>query len=157
MQFPRRRDTQLQQLSVARGSSNSLKPSLLNRFVVVWCMALGAIAFPVHAQTPAGPSELGQATINCVALNRIDLVVMRTKILDRLRTQRIKIMENLEKDTNGAPPNEAKMHLKFALRTVEDMKLAGADDQPFAGMVRAFVRKFTDELNAWAVARGFDV
>jgi hypothetical protein len=37
---------------------------------------------------------------------------------------------------------------------IEDMKLSGASDQPYAGMVRAFVRAFAAEVRAWAFNRG---
>jgi hypothetical protein len=108
------------------------------------------------ANSEGGQSVLGDATINCVALNRIDLVVKRTEILERLRVQRIKILEDLESDALGAgDPAVGALHLVFALRRIEDMKLSCAEGQPFAGMARAFVKKFTDELNQWATANGF--
>lgn len=108
------------------------------------------------SQTAAGPSLQGQETIRCVALNRIDLVENRTQILERLRTQRIQIMATLEKDAvAGAPQIVIDMAIGSAVARIADMTSAGASNQPFAGMVRAFVRDFAAEFRAWAEARGF--
>ncbi|MER9137869.1 hypothetical protein NKI20_16465 [Mesorhizobium sp. M0830] len=78
------------------------------------------------ADTAVGPSAIGAATIKCVALNRIDLVENRTQILERLRTQRIQIMDALEKKANkGVPPQVMASPIDTALLRIGDMKLSG--------------------------------
>jgi uncharacterized protein (TIGR02646 family) len=110
----------------------------------------GLLSVVEAADGPGGPSVLGAETINCVALNRLDLAENRTQILDRIRTQRIQIMEALEKDAGpGADAAEIAKAVEFARVRIEDMKASGLPNQPFAGMVRAFVRALTAELDQW--------
>lgn len=107
------------------------------------------------ADTDDGPSPLGRATIDCVVLNRSDLVQNRTQILARLKAQRISILEDLEADILAAGRSaDVSAPLNQALRRMKDMKLATLDNQPFAGMARAFVREFSDELSTWAAGHG---
>lgn len=106
------------------------------------------------ADTAGGPSAMGAATIKCVALNRIDLVENRTQVLERLRTQRIQIMDALEKAVAGADPATIAAAIQTAVLRIGDMKLSGQVNQPYAGMVRAFVRAFRTEFQSWAAARG---
>lgn len=103
--------------------------------------------------TAAGPSAMGAATIKCVALNRVDLVENRTQVLERLRMQRIQIMKEIEKAVVGADPAAVAAAINVAVLRIDDMKLSGKPNQPFAGMVRAFVRSFATEFAAWAEAR----
>jgi hypothetical protein len=106
------------------------------------------------ATTAAGPSVAGRATIHCVALNRIDLVQSRTRILNRLKTHRTLIMTDLERDASEEDdPALLAFHLRAALRRVDDMRLACSPDQPFSAMATAFVDAFRAELRAWAIAK----
>ena len=105
------------------------------------------------ADKPTGPSAMGAATIKCVALNRVDLVENRTQVLERLRTQRIQIMDSLEMAVEGAQPEQVKAAIDIALLRLNDMKLSGKSNQPYAGMVRAFVRGFAEDFGAWAAGR----
>lgn len=110
------------------------------------------------AATATGTSLPGAETIKCVALNRIDLVENRTQVLERLRTQRIQIMDALEKKAvAGAPPEVIAFAIGTALLRLGDMKLSGKPNQPYAGMVRAFVRSFAAEFKSWAAAHGYDL
>jgi uncharacterized protein (TIGR02646 family) len=102
----------------------------------------------------SGPSILGFVTIRCVALNRLDLVQSRTAVLNRLKMNRIKIMEDLESDVAAAPdPALIALHLRSALRRIKDMKQSCSPEQPFSAMARAFVDAFEAELEAWMKAR----
>lgn len=101
-----------------------------------------------------GPSILGSETIRCVALNRLDLVQSRTAVLNRLKTNRTRIMEDLESDVAGASdPALIALHLRTALRRIEDMKQSCASEQPFSAMARAFVEAFAAELENWMQAQ----
>lgn len=114
----------------------------------------GFLSVVETADGPEGPSVLGAATIHCVALNRLDLAENRTQILDRLRTQRIQIMEALEKDAvPGADAADIARAVEFARVRIEDMKASGLPTQPFAGMVRAYVRALAAELDQWVADR----
>lgn len=107
------------------------------------------------ATVDGSPSDLGVATINCVALNRIDLVKTRTQVLQVLQTQRIQIMDDLENDAvNGASPEAIQMALRCALRRIEDMKRTGHSNQIYSGMVKAFIREFAAEFEEFALSRG---
>ncbi|KQT42055.1 hypothetical protein ASG43_17420 [Aureimonas sp. Leaf454] len=98
-----------------------------------------------------GPSVLGMATIHCVALNRSDLVQSRTAILNRLKAHRTRILGDLEKEAVEIDdPGLLSLHLRAALRRVDDMKLACAPEQPFSAMASAFVDDFRTELRQWA-------
>jgi hypothetical protein len=105
------------------------------------------------AATATGPSAMGIATIKCVALNRIDLVENRTQVLERLRTQRIQIMDTLEKAVVGADDATINAAIQVALLRIGDMKLSCNANQPYAGMARAFVRSFASGFETWAVER----
>lgn len=112
----------------------------------------GHLSVVEAADGPAGPSVLGMETIKCVALNRLDLAENRTQILDRLRIQRIQIIDALERDAvPGAGPAAMARAIDFARVRIEDMKLSAASNQPYAGMVRAFVRALTVELDQWVI------
>ena len=105
------------------------------------------------ATSALGPSVIGAETIKCVALNRIDLVENRTQVLERLRTQRIQIMDALERAVVGADSVTINAAIQTALLRIADMKLSGEANQPYAGMARAFVRSFASEFESWAAAR----
>jgi uncharacterized protein (TIGR02646 family) len=112
----------------------------------------GLLSVVEAADGPGGPSLLGMETIRCVALNRLDLAENRTQILDRLRTQRVQIFDALERNAvSGADPAAIARAVEFARVRIEDMKLSGAPNQPYAGMVRAFVHALTAELDQWVV------
>ncbi|UGY18363.1 hypothetical protein [Bradyrhizobium septentrionale] len=101
-----------------------------------------------------GPSILGSETIRCVALNRLDLVQSRTVILNRLKLNRTKIMEDLESDLGAAAdPALIALHVQSALRRINDMKQSCGPEQPFSAMARAFVDAFEGELQAWMQAK----
>lgn len=102
------------------------------------------------AQHAHGESVSGAETIRCVALNRLDLVQSRTTVLNRLKTHRTKILEDLDKDIAGESDlTVIKLHLRSALRRVEDMKQSCLPDQPFSAMATAYVDDFAAELKAW--------
>ncbi|MGN8546474.1 hypothetical protein ACQPTN_17085 [Bradyrhizobium sp. 13971] len=109
----------------------------------------------VEAAPRAGErSILGSETIRCVALNRLDLVQSRTAVLNRLKANRTKIIEDLESDVSVTfDPALIALHLKSALRRIGDMKRSCAPEQPFSAMARAFVDAFEVELEAWMQAR----
>jgi hypothetical protein len=99
-------------------------------------------------------SILGFETIRCVALNRLDLVQSRTTFLKRLKVNRTKILEDLEKDVATATdPGLVSLHMKLALRRVDDMKESCAPDQPFSAMARAFISSFAAELDVWLLTK----
>jgi uncharacterized protein (TIGR02646 family) len=106
------------------------------------------------AEQPGGISILGAETIRCLALNRIDLVQGRTAVLTFLRAHRERIMADLE---NGAAedgdPALLGLHLRYAMRRVDDIKLHAEPDQPFSAMAQSFVDAFVDELRDWAAAK----
>lgn len=104
------------------------------------------------AEKAGAPSPEGEATIHCLALNRVDLVESRTQVLNRLRAQRIRIMTDLEADAED--PVLGGACLALALRRINDMQLACAPNQPFAGMARDFVATFRAELEQWAQGQG---
>ncbi|PDT19433.1 hypothetical protein [Rhizobium hidalgonense] len=106
------------------------------------------------AQDGTGSSILGTETIRCVALNRLDLVQSRTAILNRLKTNRTRIMEDLERDVGDElDPVLIRIHLRGALRRVEDMKQSCKPDQPFSAMSTAYVDAFEVELREWLEAK----
>lgn len=109
----------------------------------------------VEGRTIGGAaSPCGQTTVDCLALNRPDLVEGRTRVLDKLKHHRIKILEDLEKDADEDGGAHVSIALRTALRRVEDMKSGAEANQAFAGMTRSFVRSLASELVAWAIARG---
>lgn len=95
MQFPRRCDTPLDRLSDAQSSSMSPRGSFFIRHVLKALVALGAIALPVHAQTPASPATAppsqvlvsDQAPANITAWNR-PLAVLRSSLGSTTAQQR---------------------------------------------------------------------
>lgn len=97
------------------------------------------------------PAIEGTETIRCLALNRVGLVEARTKQLNILRTQRIRILERLE-EARALPETAQESALRFILCSVEDMKLHCAADKEFAAMATAFVATFREELGAWLKA-----
>jgi len=106
------------------------------------------------AASSDGPSVLGSETIRCVALNRLDLVQGRTVVLNRLKLNRTKIMEDLESDLAAASdPAQITLHVQLALRRIGDMKQSCTSGEPFSAMARAFVDAFDAELEAWMQAK----
>jgi hypothetical protein len=101
-----------------------------------------------------GPSTRGSETIRCLALNRIDLVQARTTTLTFLRAHRERIMQDLE--TGAAATSDPAMlavHLRYALRGVDGLKVHAGPDQPFSAMAQAFVDDLAAELREWIAAR----
>ncbi|SPA21977.1 conserved hypothetical protein [Cupriavidus taiwanensis] len=106
------------------------------------------------AMLPGGPSRRGSETIRCLALNRIDLVQARTTTLTFLRTHRERIMRDLEMGAaESSNPEMLAIHLQYALRGVDSLKVHAAPDQPFSAMAQAFVEDFAAELREWIAAR----
>lgn len=105
----------------------------------------------------AGVSAEGEATIACVALNRMDLVQSRTGTLNWLKLQKIRILK--EMDELGPAPSAVDLAVfsKLVRKLIGAMADAGKPDMPFAGMVRAFVRELTDEIVTLAAARGINL
>lgn len=106
------------------------------------------------AQDQNGRSVLGAETIRCVALNRLDLVQSRTAVLNRLKIHRTRILEDLENDVAGETDLDIiRIHLRGALRRVDDMKQSCLPDQPFSAMANAYVDEFEVELEVWMNAK----
>ncbi|MBX5165310.1 MULTISPECIES: hypothetical protein [unclassified Rhizobium] len=97
------------------------------------------------------PSIEGDETIRCLALNRVGLVEARTKQLNILRGQRVRIMDSLEA-TLELPEAAQVPALQMVLRSVEDMQLHCSPDKEFAAMATAFVAAFRKELEEWLEA-----
>jgi uncharacterized protein (TIGR02646 family) len=94
------------------------------------------------------PSVEGDETIRCLALNRVGLVEARTKQLNILRAQRVRIMETLE--ASRALPEEVQaLAMQLILRSVKDMQLHCSSEKEFAAMATAFVAAFRNELGEW--------
>jgi uncharacterized protein (TIGR02646 family) len=101
-----------------------------------------------------GPSIRGSETIRCLALNRIDLVQARTTKLNLLKTQRERIMQDLESGaTETSDPAIFAIHLSYALKRVENLRLHAGPDQQFSAMAQAFVDDLAAELRDWIAAR----
>lgn len=107
------------------------------------------------AETDTGVSDAGGETIKCVALKRLDLVQNRTRLLERLRTQRIQIMDALDQANATANREKQIFAIEIAKIRIADMRLSSDAKQPYAGMVRAFMSKFTAEFTAEMAARGY--
>ena len=112
----------------------------------------GPYAVVGPADAGGTPSPQGLETIRCLALNRVDLVQSRTQVLDRLRTQRIQIMDDLEAD--AVHPELSGVAVNLAVRRVLDMRLSCRRDQPYSAMASAFVDAFERELAECAASRG---
>ncbi|MDV2979796.1 UNVERIFIED_CONTAM: hypothetical protein Q9R71_21750 [Actinomycetes bacterium ARC8] len=106
------------------------------------------------ADTDTGPSLSGAATIACVALNRVDLVVNRTQVLRWLKTQRIRIMDALEATAGSGISREAMVaaieKAKLVISIIED---AGESNQEFSGMVRSFLQDLKVEFEQMVLSR----
>lgn len=86
-----------------------------------------------------------RSTISVFALNRLRLVQSRTKILNHLRYQAERTLQELEEDMQaGASPRQ----VARALKRVEEMRLLQASDMPYTAMVEAFIDKFVVDLQA---------
>lgn len=97
------------------------------------------------------PSVEGEETIQSLALNRSGLVEARTKQLNILRAQRVRIMESLE--TSRTLPEPARdMIMRTILQSVEDMQLHCSPKMEFSAMATAFVTAFREELFEWLSA-----
>jgi uncharacterized protein (TIGR02646 family) len=90
----------------------------------------------------------GQETIRCLALNRSGLVEARTKQLNILRAQRVRILERLEK-SSVLPEESRALVMQTILESVEDMRLHCSPRTEFSAMATAFVRAFSEELAEW--------
>lgn len=85
------------------------------------------------------------ATISVFALNRVKLVQSRTKVLNLLRFQAERTLQELEEDVaaGGSPRLLAR-----ALERVEEMRRFQASDMPYCTMAKAFIDKFVEDLNS---------
>ncbi|MDJ1465962.1 hypothetical protein [Nitratireductor sp. GZWM139] len=102
----------------------------------------------------SGPSIRGSETIRCLALNRIDLVQARTAKLSFLKATRERIMHDLETGlATSSDPAMLALHLQYAMRGVDSLKLHAEPDQPFSAMAQAFVDDFADELREYIATR----
>lgn len=107
------------------------------------------------AEVNGAPSGNGRATIDCAALNRVELAQNRTEILNRLRAQRAQIMDDLERDMASAgDPVMQNIYLEMALRRIADMRLSADARMPYSGMVTAFVDNFARDFEQWAREQG---
>lgn len=95
-----------------------------------------------------GPSVEGEETIRCLALNRAGLVEARTKQLNILRAQRVRIMERLEQ-SRTLPEAAREIVMQTILESVNDMHLHCSPKTEFAAMATAFVAAFREELSDW--------
>lgn len=94
------------------------------------------------------PSIEGDETILCLALNRVGLVEARTKQLNILRAQRVRVMESLEA-SRALPEAAQALAMQLILSSVEDMQLHCSPEKEFAAMAAAFVAAFRSELGEW--------
>jgi hypothetical protein len=97
-------------------------------------------------------SPEGDATIHCLALNRVGLVEARTKQLNILRAQRVRIMKCLEETRNGPEENRERA-VQLILQSVDDMRQHCSPEKEFAAMAVAFVADFRHELKDWLNAK----
>lgn len=97
------------------------------------------------------PSIEGEETIRCLALNRVGLVEARTKQLNILRAQRVRIMEKLEQ-SRALPKGLQTLAMQLILHSVEDMQLHCGPEMEFSAMATAFVAAFREELGDWLKA-----
>lgn len=97
------------------------------------------------------PSIEGTETIRCLALNRVGLVEARTKQLNILRGQRVRILESLEA-ARAIPDTAQAQAMQLVLQSVKDMQLHCSANKEFAAMATAFVAAFREELGAWLQA-----
>lgn len=101
-----------------------------------------------------GRSVRGSETIRCLALNRIDLVQARTTTLNLLRAHRERIMQDLEAGaTESSDPAILTIHLSYAMKRVDSLRLHTRPNQPFSAMAQAFVDDLAAELRDWIAAR----
>jgi uncharacterized protein (TIGR02646 family) len=96
-------------------------------------------------------SPEGHETIRCLALNRAGLVEARTKQLNILRAQRVRIKNALDA-TRNLPEEQQGLVLPLILQSVEDMKEHCRPEKEFAAIAVAFVADFCNELNDWLKA-----
>jgi len=119
------------------------EPELLWRSDVSWSVVEGA-------DVGGSKSPAGEATVHCLALNRIDLVEHRTRLLDVLTQHRLNILQDLDQETGAADG----IHIEFALTRIKDLSSLCKADQQFSAMAREFVEKLKQEVLAIAVQRG---
>lgn len=111
------------------------------------CDTLLSVVQPAESQF--GSSEMGRETINCVALNRVDLVITRTQALETFKYQRDDIMEELVYETgSGASKIEIESIVKRAEKMIQYMHISAQPDKVFAGMMRSFILDFERKLDA---------
>lgn len=94
------------------------------------------------------PSIQGEETIRCLALNRSGLVEARTTQLNILRTQRTRILADLE-DTLTKPEAEQEGYIALILRSLNDMRLHCGPEVPFAAMATAYYIALRLEIKGW--------
>lgn len=103
----------------------------------------------VTPRTDAGQvSPEGHETIHCLALNRVGLVEARTKQLNILRAQRVRIRETLGA-TRNLSEEQQRLALQLILQSVQDMRQHCSPQKEFAAMAVAFVADFRNELKDW--------
>ena len=105
------------------------------------------------ADAGGSKSPVGEATVHCLALNRIDLVEHRTRLLDVLKQHRINILQDLDQETGPADG----VHIGYALKRIKDLSLLCEADQQFSAMAREYVGKLKQEVLAIAIQRGIAV
>lgn len=96
----------------------------------------------------AGPSPYGEYTINTCALNRAELVLDRIPALRQMRLLRTHILNRLTLWNGSAD------ELAIILAETQILNSYTEPDQPFAGMAKAYVNDFMEELDGWRMARG---
>ena len=70
--------------------------------------------------------------------------------MKELRLQRIEILDELERSADD--PNMAEDYLKKAVTRAVALRRYYDSDRPYAGMARAFVEAFEQELRQWQPA-----
>lgn len=66
-------------------------------------------------------------------------------------------MDTLEQAQASGDPLKQLVAIETAKVRIADMQMSGNSDHPYAGMVRAFMAKFTNEFAAEMAARGYAV
>jgi uncharacterized protein (TIGR02646 family) len=100
------------------------------------------------ATSVGGPSVYGAYTINTCGLNRAGLVLARISALKILKYKKDLIIDRMNNWTGSAEG------LEVIIDDVKSLAHHLEVDQPFLGMVNAYIEDFENELELWRVARG---
>lgn len=106
---------------------------------------LGDYSVVLAAPNDKWSTDRALSTISVFALNRVDLVVNRTKVLKMLRRLEDNIVSALERDMANGGQQSA---VEAALEGVERMRLLQEPDSPYSAMCKAFCDDLVTRLLA---------